>query len=970
MHFAVVNTKAFETFKSLREAPWILFLSMVLLVCFLVVAFVNLSMVDENSPKKIILQFSSLTENQANGSLFDIIDQTRSVSIETSLRTHLNETPYWIYANLPSDLLDQHNQIYFMSRHFVHSSCWLELPDNTLEQVALDSSQGRMLSANLRGQIGLKGVLCQFKFIGPASLAMGLQTQSDFNESVLIFERRQGFLEGVLYLMIGIVAVVAIMARSSLFVAYGFWLFASLRLVALSEGWDHILFGVVLNSSSLTNARMIALAMYFTSTVLIIWHLFDNIRRSSWRISLFLLQSASVILISLAFFSSYRTFLQLFWPVSLVASVIVAWVVIQYFYEKRDRVAVYYLASMMVTLTGAVAEVLSAWFDQGFLIQYFNSASVTVLASVMTAVALGEYLRNAQFQQQLAAQQVQLAHERLERVFDIAPSAMFTCSNEGNLLNHNKLFTDLFLNQQGKPIFEFLQPQRLSSLFTLLEQPGKLARRELPVTGGDGHTRWFELVVSRDHRELVGVVSDFTSRKDKELALQYQATHDELTGALNRRGLQNSIHNKLIKNTCSFVIFCIDIQKFSRFISAFGVSVSDELLQAFQTELNRYMSMHGDIARLHVDKFVVLSDINSSMQAEEAFDAFLHRVETLPFQLQGRTIQTQILATLVYQGVLDNVIDIMETIEVSMREAKLKAKRNTNVERIVIEQNQARFLLDQSRTIRGLDEQKLPPRLMLAWQPILALDQVDAPLYAEALLRIKGEDGKLNSAGFLLEACERSGHTAFLDSWVLGQSLDFLTKHAKQLEKLSVLSINVSPGSLNDDVFLQNTLALIHAHREQASKLCLEITEVGSVLNLQSVQNFIEQVRTLGVRIALDDFGAGYSNFRYAIDLHADVIKIDGSIIKNICHSTESHAVTAAVVGLAHDLGCKCVAEWVEDLHTLRAVKELGIDYIQGYLVSPAIDCESFLGLSSPLDLVYDKDRARLIQELVDSVPC
>ena len=222
----------------------------------------------------------------------------------------------------------------------------------------------------------------------------------------------------------------------------------------------------------------------------------------------------------------------------------------------------------------------------------------------------------------------------------------------------------------------------------------------------------------------------------------------------------------------------------------------------------------------------------------------------------------------------------------------------------------------------------------------------------------------------MLEACERGGHTAFLDNWVLSQSLNFLTEYAEQLEKLSVLSINVSPGSLNDEMFLQDTLALIRAHQPQASKLCLEITEVGSVINLQAVQQFIEQVRTLGVRIALDDFGAGYSNFRYAIDLHADVIKIDGSIIKNICHSTESHAVTAAIVGLAHDLGCKCVAEWVEDLHTLREVKELGVDYIQGYLISPAVACRRFLNLNSPFELSPDVDKTRRVQDIVESVSC
>lgn len=950
---------------SFQRISWVPFLSVVLLSFFLIVSFVNLSVLEENSPDEVPLAFSSLSDNEVHGSLFSVIEQLKNQPELPVLRTHLNETPFWVYASVSQTMAQQHEKIFFRSRHLVQSSCWLAMQSGSLQEIQLEANQGRAVSAHLVNSTGLQGVLCQFKFIGPASLEIGLQTAGNFNAATVISERRQSFLEGVLYLMIGMVAVAAFMTRSALFVIYGFWLFASLRLVALSEGWDHSIFGFDLESEPLMRARMLALAMYFTSTVLIVWHLFENIRRDSWLGVLRALQCASALLTVLALFSPYRTFLELFWPISLVAASAVAWVVIQNFLEKRDRVAIYYLAAMLISLTGAVAEVLSAWFDQRFLLQYFNSASVTVLASVMTAVALAEFLRKTQRQQQLAAQAVKQAHERLESVFDIAPSAMFTCTRHGQLIHFNKQFTDLFLNRDGRPTLDFLQPQRLAALFNLLEHPGKSSRREIPVLGSEGQTRWYELVVSRDHQELVGVVCDFTARKDRELALQYQATHDELTGALNRRGLQNTIHNKLSRRTASFTFFCVDIQQFSRLISAYGLAVSDQLLQAFYTELYRHMNAYGDIARLHVDQFSIMIHQSDLEQAEQAFNAFLHRLDSVPFQLDGRSIQTAVLATVVFQGLVDNVLDVMETVEMSMRESKLKAKRNSKVERIVFEQNQTRRLLDQSRTIRRLDDQQLPAGLTLAWQPILAINESNGSLYAEALLRIKDDNGKLASAGFLIEACERGGYTAFLDNWVLSRSLDFLAQHAKQLNKLSVLSINVSPGSLNDETFLQDTLALIQAHQQHASKLCLEITEVGSVINLQAVQSFIEQVRGMGVRIALDDFGAGYSNFRYAMDLHADVIKIDGSIVKNICHSTESHAVITAIVGLAHDLGCKCVAEWVEDLHTLREVKELGVDYVQGYLVSPAVECSRFLNLTDPLDLIDDKKRATLIQDVV-----
>jgi diguanylate cyclase (GGDEF)-like protein len=941
---------------------------MVLLSSFLLVSFVNLSVFEESGPLEVPLLFSTLSESDVTDDLPGVLEQIKNEPERSLLRTHLNETPYWVYSPVSQTMANEYEQILFRSRHIVQHSCWLASESGDLQQIKLEDNHGRVVSANLGNSNSLQGVLCKFKFIGPASLEIGLQTTADLNKYILMSERRQSFLEGVLYLMIGMVAVAAFMTRSALFVSYGFWLFASLRLVALSEGWDHTIFGFELKSEPLMRARMLALAMYFSSTVLIVTQLFENIRRESWLGVLRALQCACFILLALAIFSPYRAFLELLWPMSLVAAFAVAWVVVQNFLEKRDRVAIYYLAAMLISLAGAVAEVLSAWFDQRFLVQYVNSASVTVLASVMTGVALAEFLRKAQRQQQLAAQEIREAHERLENVFDIAPSAMFTCTRQGQLIHFNKQFTDLFLNQDGVPTLDFLQPQRLAALFNFLEQPGKSVRRELPVVVSEGQTRWYELVVSRDHRELVGVVADFTARKDRELALHFQATHDELTGALNRRGLQNIIHKRLNGQAANFTFFCVDIRHFSRLISAYGLAIADQLLQAFYTELYRHMNAHGEISRMHFDQFAVMIQQNDSGRAEEAFNAFLHRLDSVPFQFEGRSIQVSALATLVFQSAVDNVLDVMETVEMSMRESKLKAKRVSNIERVVFEQNQTRRLLDQSRTIRRLDDQKLPAGLTLAWQPILAMNDHNGPLYVEALLRIKDETGKLGSAGFLLEACERAGRTAFLDSWVLSRSLDFLNQNATQLKKLSVLSINVSPGSLNDETFLQDSLALIKAHQQHASKLCLEITEVGSVINLQAVQAFIEKVRGLGVRIALDDFGAGYSNFRYAMDLHADVIKIDGSIVKNICQSTESHAVVTAIVGLAHDLGCKCVAEWVEDLHTLRELKELGVDYAQGYLVSPAVECEHFLNLNSTLELMPDQGRARMIQDALASV--
>lgn len=674
---------------SFQKKPWVPLLSVVLLIFFLLVSFANLSIHHENSAHdEIPLAFSSRTQAQPLGNPIHMLNGLRGEPEHRVLRTHSQETPYWVYASVSQEMTQHFDQIFFRTRHVSHSSCWLDLGDEELQELRLEAMQDRFMFASLAGQDTMQGVLCQFKFTGISNLEVGLQSQNDLSSSVLSSERRQSFLEGVLYLMIGLVAMVAFMTRSLLLVGFGFWIFASLRLVALTEGWDHIVAGVELKTELLMRARMFALALYFTSTLLMVWHLFENFRRIAWLGVLRALQCASVILFVLAIYSPYTIFLELFLPLSLVGSCVLAWVILENFLEKKNRIQFYCLGAMLISIVGAVAEAGSIWFHQRILLQYFNSASATVLTSLLIALALAEYFRKA-------------------------------------------------------------VPQEIRCLF--------------PQSGAP-HT----------------------------------------------------------------------VQSFSP---------------------------------------------------------------------------------------------------------------------------------------RQLDAQQLPEGLTLAWQPIVALNHENTLIYAEALLRIKGRDQQLHSANFLLEACEQSGRTEILDSWVLRNTLNFLSEHADHLGNLGSLSINISPGSLNNGDFLDNTLALIRTYPQQASKLCIEITEVGLLINLQAIQNFIAHVQALGVRIALDDFGAGHSNFRYAMDLHADVIKIDGSIVSNICNSTECHAVTSAIVGLAHRLGCECAAEWVEDFHTLRELKKLGVDYVQGFLVLPALECERFLDLNSTFELMPDQANARMIQDILELVP-
>ncbi|HEX4878242.1 MAG TPA: hypothetical protein VFV39_00225, partial [Limnobacter sp.] len=240
----------------------IVYLACMLLSLFAWASFSSLSVSDDEHSRSIALAFSSQQDSPATRSLFDVLESLQRAPVAHTLRTQLNEQPFWTLTDLSQQNLAEHGFLSFRSRHWVDSSCWRQSGDGSLEELVLLTDHGRRLMVDLRTLPDTRAVLCQFRFVGPATLQIGLQTRESYEANTVMLERRQGYLEGVLYLMIGLVAVAALMTGNILFLCYGFWLFASLRLVAMQEGWDHTFIGFELSASALVHSRMVALAMY------------------------------------------------------------------------------------------------------------------------------------------------------------------------------------------------------------------------------------------------------------------------------------------------------------------------------------------------------------------------------------------------------------------------------------------------------------------------------------------------------------------------------------------------------------------------------------------------------------------------------------------------------------------------------------------------------------------------------------
>ena len=255
-----------------------------------------------------------------------------------------------------------------------------------------------------------------------------------------------------------------------------------------------------------------------------------------------------------------------------------------------------------------------------------------------------------------------------------------------------------------------------------------------------------------------------------------------------------------------------------------------------------------------------------------------------------------------------------------------------------------------------------PDGLFLVMQPILSLRAPSQSLNFEMLLRLRDPDGSIVPAGTIIGAAENSGRITLVDRWVLATTLAWLERNKNRLAKTRFVSMNLSGASLSDEVFIREAFEMLSNCPAAIDRLCLEVTESVALRDTGSTRDFIDRVRRTGIRVALDDFGAGYTSFSYLKELPADALKIDGSFVRDAASHAGSLAIIEAIAKLAHNFGMQTIAEWAEDLKTLEALALAGIDHVQGYVVSRPVGEDQLLQVDSAVDLIQDPKVAEFVR--------
>ncbi|MFT4100605.1 MAG: EAL domain-containing protein [Burkholderiaceae bacterium] len=601
----------------------------------------------------------------------------------------------------------------------------------------------------------------------------------------------------------------------------------------------------------------------------------------------------------------------------------------------------YLLALLAQALCGVVQVFEPAAADPAGwrLLSFWNGSAVFVAFGALMVVerrrGLGE--RRARLHREAVDAARQYRH-----VYYSAPVGLVSATASGHVLRWNDMAQQFFPDR--------LQPGRLNTLAGVFGE----ARAAALVKGLDegrpqrGELRRAATVLAYEAVVAGGAIEmsfvDVSERSRLAETLERIAHHDSLTDLLNRRGLETRIDEALRARgprDDRVSLIYVNLDRFKGINEVFGHEAGDAVIVEVARRMQRSLGALARIGRLGGDEFIALLTGAPLAEARRSAAALLEAMTGEPFEHDGQRFDVQASIGVVEASAGMQARELIAQADDACARAKRAGPRKIAV------MGASDLRLDEYRASVRLGSQlksSLPTERMRVYaQPIVALREAEpAPRY-EVLLREVDERGRIEPPDRLLAAAERQGSMAAIDRYVLRSTIEHLCAHPEHTRTLGFVTVNVSGMSLNDDRFHDDAVAMLRDHRLAASRIMLEITESVAVRDVSGTRRFVERMRDIGVGIALDDFGAGYTSFAYLREIPASLLKIDGQFIVDLAGDRKLRGIVRAIQQLGAELGMACLAEWVEDVPTLEALLELRVDYAQGYVFSRSLPLESWL---------------------------
>ena len=466
-------------------------------------------------------------------------------------------------------------------------------------------------------------------------------------------------------------------------------------------------------------------------------------------------------------------------------------------------------------------------------------------------------------------------------------------------------------------------------------EPGE--RRLRRSDGSSRWVRWSASIINNPDTEgsrIFAVVEDVSEARELASEIAHQASHDDLTGLINRREIERRLGqiSAAVQRDHGHHSLCfVDLDQLKLVNDTCGHAAGDRFLRQFASALGSTLRGEDWVGRLGGDEFAIFL-ANADLDAAEKVSQRIHaRLAQSAFHWNDRKFGLGCSIGIV--EINADTTDADWLLRAADTACYLAKEEGRNRIRCYRETDEA-FARRQTELdwVAHIQLAIAEDRLLLYAQRIKPL-RGEPRLQYEVLVRMVDHEGRIYSPGYFLPPLERYGQAMILDRHVLASTLAQLSRDTRHLLCLDLCHINVSAQSIADPQFRRFAADQLDAHPGVANKICFEITETAVIGNLDDACLFIEAMRARGCRIALDDFGSGLSSFAYLKSLDVDILKIDGAFIRDLGKDNVDLALVRSMSQVGRALGKRTIAEWVENEAALAKLDEVGIDCVQGYAI-------------------------------------
>ncbi len=537
----------------------------------------------------------------------------------------------------------------------------------------------------------------------------------------------------------------------------------------------------------------------------------------------------------------------------------------------------------------------------------------------------------------------------IEPFFDLSVDMLCCITTDGYFKDINLAFQEILgyceTELIQKPMLSFIHPEdrtaTLESIETLSRGLVTTIQFENRCRCQNDSYKWLQWKVDvvGKRKLLYAVVTDITKSRQLSDQLSWQTQHDVLTGIYNRYGFEQEVSKaiSLAQKNSQHHVFCyLDIDRFKVINDICGHLAGDELLRQVTNILQQRLRSNDILARIGNDEFGILLKQCSLKQAENIAQTLSNLIHEFRFTWENKSFSVGVsIGIIAIEQNNSNFSDILNAGDTACHAAKQKNSNRIQVYRLddqeLIKQRGERHWI--SRINLALEED----RFRLYCQKISPLQDKFGIEHYEILLRLLDEEGKLVTPTDFIPAAERYNLMPAIDRWVIKT---FFTIYQRDCQNKchakcrAIYTINLSGASINDHSFFDFLKEQLLKYQIVPEKICFEITETAAIANLATAAKFINELKELGCSFALDDFGSGMSSLAYLKNLPVDYLKIDGNFVKNIVNDPIDRATVECFNRIGQVMNIRTIAEFVENEDIISQLKELGVDYAQGYGIS------------------------------------